>query len=59
MNRTEIMAAFRSLARSQGKYGRLVRDIESMESDERDELMSKLESYEFKDTLDLVMFVES
>lgn len=59
MNRTEIMAAFKSLARSQGMYGRIVHDIESMESSERDKLMSTLESYKFKDVTDLVMFVES
>lgn len=57
MKREEIMETIKSLASSQGLYSRLYRDL--MELDEYDEVMTELESQNFKDGVDLVMFIES
>lgn len=58
MNRTQIMNAFKSLARSQGFYGRLVNYLESLDSDSYNEKMTALENQKFKDVVDLVMYIE-
>lgn len=58
MDRNQIMDTFRSLARSQGFYGRLVRQIESLSESDRDTLMSSLEEKNFVDSVDLVMYIE-
>ena len=59
MEREEIMEKIKSLASSQGLYGRLYRDLMELDEDEYDEVMTKLESQNFKDGVDLVMFIES
>lgn len=51
MNRTEIESVFRSLARSQGMYGRILRQITP-------EGYDYLEKQSFEDPLDLVLFLE-
>ena len=51
MNRDEILNTFRSLARSQGSYGRLLDNL-------TDEALDYLEEQNFTDTLDLIMFIE-
>ena len=58
MKREEIMETIKSLASSQGLYGRLYRDLMELDEDEYDEVMTKLESQNFKDGVDLVMFIE-
>lgn len=58
MDRNQIMDTFRSLARSQGFYGRLVRQIESLSESDRDTLMSSLEEKNFVDSVDLIMYIE-
>jgi len=58
MDRNQIMDTFRSLAKSQGSYGRLVRQIESLSESDRDTLMSSLEEKNFADSVDLVMYIE-
>lgn len=58
MNREEILETIRSLAESQGFYGRLVKILES---DELDALayLELLEEQNFKDPIDLILFIES
>ena len=57
MNRQEILDAIKFLAPSQGSYKRLY-DILSDKSSESEEFLDKLESLNFKDTVDLVMYLE-
>lgn len=59
MKREEIMETIKSLAGSQGFCGRLYRDLMKLDEDEYDEVMAELESQNFKDGVDLVMFIES
>lgn len=58
MKKPEILQAIRSLAASQGFYGRL---LMALTSDEPDcvAYLDYLEQQNFKDTVDLVMFLES
>ena len=59
MEREEIMEKIKSLASSQGLYGRLYRDLMELDEDEYEQVMLELESQNFKDEVDLVMFIES
>lgn len=58
MKKEEILSAIRSLAASQGFYGRL---LFVLSSDEPDSIayLEYLEEQNFKDVVDLVMFLES
>lgn len=58
MKKEEILSAIRSLAASQGFYGRL---LFVLSSDEPDVVayLEYLEEQNFKDVVDLVMFLES
>lgn len=58
MNREQILDTFRSLARSQGFYGRLLEQIDSVDEETRDAFLSDLESRNFRDVVDLVMWIE-
>ena len=58
MNREQILDAFRSLARSQGFYGRLLQQIDSVDEETREAFLSDLESRNFRDVVDLVMWIE-
>ena len=58
MNREQILDAFRSLARSQGFYGRLLEQIDSVDEETREAFLSDLESRKFRNVVDLVMWVE-
>lgn len=51
MKREEILKTFESLARSQGLYGRILRQL-------NDEILEHLEKQNFKDAVDLVMYIE-
>ena len=51
MNRSEIKSVIQTLARSQGLYGRLLRQITP-------EGYAYLEEQNFKDALDLVLWLE-
>ena len=59
MKREEIIEIIKNLAGSQGFYDRLYGDLMELDEDEYDEVMTKLESQNFKDGVDLVMFIES
>ena len=58
MEREEIMEKIKSLASSQGLYGRLYRDLMELDEDEYEQVMLELESQNFKDEVDLVMFIK-
>lgn len=58
MNRTQIMNALRSLAVSQGSYDRLCSHIDSLDEESRDAFLGSLEKENFKDVVDLIMFIE-
>lgn len=51
MNRDQIMGALETLSRSQGSYGRLLDNI-------TEEGIEYLEDQEFKDVVDMIMFLE-
>ena len=56
MKANEILETIKMLAKSQGFYGRLLTSIET--SEERENILAELESENFKDPVDLVMFFE-
>lgn len=57
MTASEIKNTIKSLAGSQGFYGRLLRSIE--ESGREEEIYKELEKQHFKDSVDMVLFFES
>lgn len=62
MNREQIMEAIRQLAHSQGSYGRFYCALCRLRDDEPekfDKCMAVLEEQNFKDAVDLVMYLES
>ena len=61
MKREEILNAIKSLAKSQGFYGRLyerIMEIKEENEENFNEFMLQLENEKFADTLDLVMYFE-
>lgn len=58
LNRDDIMSLFKSLASSQGFYGRLVRAINDASEEAREKFWQNLESKKFTDTLDVIIFIE-
>lgn len=58
MNKEEIKAAFEMLAKSQGFYGRILKQIEEY-PEEGEKFLTELEKYKFEDVVDLVMYIES
>lgn len=62
MSIEEIMSAIRSLAQSQGYYGRLYNELWEMQTNDPEkweEVKNTLEAQNFKDTLDMVMYFET
>lgn len=63
MKMNEILSVIRSLARSQGLYGRILEAIENLrdygDPDKYDELVSALEAQNFKDPVDVVLYFEA
>lgn len=57
MKREQILNLFRSLAMSQGFYGRLLRDIDE-NPEWGDEYLTNLEAQNFGSDLDLILYVE-
>ena len=58
MNREEMRQVFEDLSMSQGLYGRLLRSIDEMYEEDREKVWSDLESQNFKDAVDLILFIE-
>lgn len=59
LDRNDIMAMFKSLARSQGFYGRLICAINDADESSREEFWQKLESKKFKDVVEVILYIES
>ena len=62
MKMDEILAVIKSLAGSQGFYGRLLKTLEEIEQQDADrynELVKTLEAQNFNDPVDFVMYIES
>lgn len=55
MNKQEILEAIRNLALSQGFYGQL---LDQIYDDETEEILDELEAQNFKDVVDLIMYIE-
>lgn len=53
MTKEQILGEIKSLAMSQGFYGRLLRDI-----NENPAMLDELERQNFKDGLDMILFLE-
>ena len=59
MTREEILAGFESLARSQGYYGRLLRELREIEWDEPEVYEKFFEQFKnCKDMLDVILTLE-
>ena len=59
MNKEQIMETIELLAKSQGYYGILLNFLNNILSKEDKELtLKQLESYNFKDAVDLVLHLE-
>lgn len=62
MNRYDILNTIKDLARSQGFYGRLLERLNYLsthDAETYDAVMSDLESRNFPDPLDLILYFES
>lgn len=57
MNRKEILNAISNLSSSQGFYGRLYEQLTN-ESEDSERFLSELEAQNFKDSVDLIMYLE-
>ena len=58
MKREEILEVLESLAKSNGRYYRLLSLIEEMPQQQYEATMGLLEKQNFKDAVDLVMYFE-
>ena len=58
MNRDEIREVFIQLAMSQGFYGRLLRQIDEADEEARENFWKDLEDQNFKDSVDLILYIE-
>lgn len=59
LDRNDIMTMFKSLARSQGFYGRLIYAINDADEGSREEFWQNLESKKFTDIVDVIIYIES
>lgn len=58
MNRDEIREVFKQLAMSQGFYGRLLRQVDEADEEARENFWNDLEEQNFKDSVDLILYIE-
>jgi hypothetical protein len=58
MKREQIENTLQSLAMSQGLYGRLLNQIYSLPEEEQEQVWQNLEEQNFKEPLDLVLYIE-
>lgn len=59
LKKDDIMNIFKSLASSQGFYGRVVYYLESLPENEKERNLRALEEQNFKDEVDLILYMES
>ena len=58
MNKQDILNAITELSYSQGFYGRILRQLNEMDKDQREEVLNELEKQNFRDPVDMVLFFE-
>lgn len=58
MKRDQIIDTFKSLACSQGFYGRLLASINDADEDSREAFFAELEAQNFHDPVDLILYIE-
>lgn len=58
MDRHAIRKVFENLAMSQGFYGRLLREIDEADEEARENFWKELEEQNFKDAVDVILFME-
>lgn len=61
MKRKEILETIRRLSMSQGSYGRLLRNLTTMEKEDPEAyeiVMNDFEKQNFKEPLDLILYIE-
>lgn len=59
MSFDDVYDLISSLARSQGFYGRLKRDIDSLDEEDYCEFVQMIEDQDFQDDIDVILFFES
>lgn len=59
MSFDDVYDLISSLARSQGFYGRLKRDIDSLDEEDYCEFAQMIEDQDFQDDIDVILFFES
>lgn len=58
MTGEDCVQVIRDLSRSQGSYGRMLEQINSMDDEDRAELLDTFEAQQFTDPVQLVMWLE-
>jgi hypothetical protein len=58
MSFEECMDLIKTLSLSQGFYGRLLRDINELEEEDRQQLKELWEKQQFRDNIDFIMYLE-
>ena len=58
LKRKQILELFKSLAQSQGFYGRLLRSISELSEEDREQFWQNMEAKNFKSDLDVILYVE-
>lgn len=58
MSREQMLNLLHDLARSQGCWGRLLRDIYELDEETRENFFTERESMNFKSWLDFILFLE-
>lgn len=58
MKRDQIINVFKELALSQGFYGRLLASIYEADEDSREEFFAELEAQNFRNSVDLILYIE-
>ena len=59
MKREEILNTFRQLAKGQGFYGSLLNRLEEADEESREAFLKELEEQNFKDPVDLILYIEA
>ena len=54
----QILKLFKSLAQSQGFYGRLLAELNDADEEVRENFWQHMENQNFKDSLDVILYLE-
>lgn len=58
MKKEAIIKCIQDLAKSQGCWGRLLREVLSLDLEDQNQYWQSLEDMNFNDSLDLILFLE-